>query len=58
LTAELNGTLDLVEGVKLRAGGSYREAKYQTWSTRSRDAEPRAEPSCRHDDRAADHADR
>ncbi|MDP5278952.1 TonB-dependent receptor [Sphingomonas sp. DG1-23] len=32
LTAELNGTLDLVEGVKFRAGGSYREAEYQRWS--------------------------
>lgn len=32
LTAELNGTLDLIEGVKFRAGGSYREAEYQRWS--------------------------
>jgi iron complex outermembrane recepter protein len=31
-TAELNGTLDLIEGVKLRAGGSYREARYERWS--------------------------
>ncbi|MFD1789724.1 TonB-dependent receptor [Sphingomonas floccifaciens] len=32
LTAELNATLELTEGLNVRVGGSYREAQYERWS--------------------------
>jgi TonB-dependent receptor len=31
-TAELNGSLNLISGLKLRVGGQYRDSKYETYS--------------------------